>query len=465
MSMNPEFQRQLWLNWRPSLIGWSLGLSALALAVPLATGDAKNRLHFVAITAIALMWMAAAIYGSALAARSLREEAVQNTWDWQRLSALSPWQMAWGKLLGATAPAWLYVLWFALVANFLSATLDQLGLGMLSLHSMLLAVLWGLGLQAWAMVSVLLSWHTQSRAGSKRFTAPLPFLCLFLLPGPMFSRLASSFFNKDGGAVLWWGMDLGNKGVAYIFGFVILGLGLLALWRQLCTRLDVRTLPWAWPLGLCVTGFTVGGLFSSSPIAFLSWTCCFALVGTAYVALQSMDDGLRNWRQVQWCAAQGRWRDALQALPLWPVSWLLAAITCGLWLLWPQNLGIGLLDLPAAPLSAAIVTLQVLRDAAILTGFALLAGRLKSPMAAFWITMLVLNALLPLLGVALLHNINAIAVIQPVLSLIWNHGEQELGLTPWIAMGLHLLLALGWLAYIFRQRVLGYASETSAQRG
>ena len=32
---NPEFQRQLWLNWRPSQLGWSLLLTALLL-LPLA---------------------------------------------------------------------------------------------------------------------------------------------------------------------------------------------------------------------------------------------------------------------------------------------------------------------------------------------------------------------------------------------------------------------------------------------
>jgi hypothetical protein len=36
MTHNPEFQRQLWLNWRPSQLGWSLLLTALLMATPLA---------------------------------------------------------------------------------------------------------------------------------------------------------------------------------------------------------------------------------------------------------------------------------------------------------------------------------------------------------------------------------------------------------------------------------------------
>ena len=459
MMRNPEFQRQLWLNWRPSLLGWSIGLVAVALAVPLAAAAKHERMQFVGVTAMVLMWVAAVVYGSVLASRSLSEEASQNTWDWQRLSALTPWQMAWGKLLGATTPAWLYVLWFAMVVNFLSATFAQLGLGMLGLHSMLLALIWGLAMQSWAMGSVLLGWSTQDRSNRRR-TVYLPFLLVFLLPGPLLSRLAKALFNTNEMPALWWGMDVGSKGIAYLMGLVALGLGLLALWRLLCTRLDMRTLPWAWPVGLAVAGFAVSGVFCADLSAALAWTSCFALAGTIYMALQSMDEGLRSWRQVQWSVSQGRWRQALQALPLWPVSWVLAAVSCGLWLLWPLPVEEEALQhLPASVGTTWMVLLQVLRDCAILTGFSLLSGRLKSPMAAFWICMLILNAILPIVGATILRDAHAIAVLQPVAGLIWGQSEISHNGLPWLSMAVHLLLALGWATHVFRQRVLGYTRE------
>src|SRR2546427_5925055 len=74
----------------------------------------EDRLHALLVAALIGMWIAAAGLGSVLAGRGLNEEAHQHTWDWQRLSALTPWQMAWGKLLGAPLPAWLYMLWCAL---------------------------------------------------------------------------------------------------------------------------------------------------------------------------------------------------------------------------------------------------------------------------------------------------------------------------------------------------------------
>ena len=76
---NPEFQRQLWLNWRPSLLAWSLGLSLLILALPFALSSAKGLPGTLSMTAIAGLYLAAIIYGSVLAGRSLAEEASQNT--------------------------------------------------------------------------------------------------------------------------------------------------------------------------------------------------------------------------------------------------------------------------------------------------------------------------------------------------------------------------------------------------
>ena len=296
-SLNPEFKRQLWLNWRPSLLAWSLGLSLLVLALPIALSSPNGLPGSLSATAIAGLWIATGIYGSVLAGRSLAEEASQNTWDWQRLSALSPWQMAWGKLIGAALPAWLYALWFAIAIAGIATiwVLEQLSVP----HMIGLAVVWGLGLQTWAMNSVLMSWGQHDSPVNRRRAALLPLLLLFFIPGPFLGRVYDNIFNSNDEAVLWWGMDVGGLGIAYLAGALVLALGLLGLWRMLCARLDVRTLPWAWPLGIVVTGIFAGGTFNGGLNAFLGCTAWVALLGTVYVALQHMDQHLRAWRQVQ----------------------------------------------------------------------------------------------------------------------------------------------------------------------
>ncbi|WP_120965005.1 hypothetical protein [Comamonas sp. lk] len=462
MMRNPEFQRQLWLNWRPSLLAWSLGFTALILMLPLALSSPQNRGGALGTTALVGLWAAAALYGSVLAGRSLGEEANQNPWDWQRLSALSPWQMAWGKLLGAALPAWLYTLWFALALLFVSTT--WVPAPHVGWHTVGLAVLWGLALQSWAMNSVLMSWGQHDIPVNRRRAALLPLLLLFFLPGPFLGRLYQQLFDDSGGPVLWWGLHVGSLGMAYLFGAQVLGLGLLALWRQLCTRLDVRTLPWAWPLGLAVSGWFAGGTFNQGLSAFWASTAWLALLGTVYVALQHMDQHLRAWRQVQWSASRGRWREMFEALPLWPVSLALAFAASVLVLLTPGKAEIAMGS--ASGRFALFFCLQLLRDCLLLTGFALLVGKLKSPMTAFVIAWLIINIAAPLLAFGVAGHAGA-TLVQPVIALLYSsmdadtvrHGRDWL---PWMSLGLQTLLALGWVIYIFRDRVLGFARESRA---
>ena len=119
MNINPEFQRQLYLECSQArLIGIPLILSAVftlsyfADNHRLASGSAQAAMTLFLI--ITLLW------GARQAMDSVAEEYRDRTWDTQRLSALSPWQMVWGKWLGCTIMVWyagLICLLVYLIAN------------------------------------------------------------------------------------------------------------------------------------------------------------------------------------------------------------------------------------------------------------------------------------------------------------------------------------------------------------
>lgn len=456
---NPEFQRQIWLNWRPALLAWSLGLTLLVLALPTALASAPRLASALTTTALAGLWMASLGYGFVLAGRSLSEEARHNTWDWQRLSSLSPWQMAWGKLLGAALPAWLYALWFALALAVIALVWPTPSLQLT--HAVGLAVLWGLALQTWSMNLVLIGWGQKERLVHSKRKAMLPLLLLGLLGLPVLSHLYQRLEPANARSEYWWGLSLGNLSYLYLLGALVLGLGLLALWRQLCTQLDVRTLPWAWPLGLALAGFFAAGSANAGLGGFLATTAWLAMLGTAVVAVLHMEQHLRAWRQVQWSLSRQRWRSALEALPLWPISLLLALI-CSLPLL-------GLPDGPASErmgFFSACLSLQLLRDCLLLTGFALLSGSLRSPLAAFVIAWLILNIALPLLAYGVAGTDGAI-LLQPAIAL-WLTSQEPVSRTGliaavyWGSLVVQIALALAWVAYVFRDRVLGFAQDNPA---
>ena len=105
MTLNPEFQRNLWLELTPHRrVAMPVILGAVFLLVYLSSahqfGDST------ATVAAMLYFILAIVWGTRLAADSVSGEIRDHTWDLQRMSSLQPWSLSWGKLFGSTAFAW-----------------------------------------------------------------------------------------------------------------------------------------------------------------------------------------------------------------------------------------------------------------------------------------------------------------------------------------------------------------------
>jgi len=102
--MNPEFQRNLWLELTPRrmiLMAVVLGLCFFAAAV---TTD--GAVSGPGETARWLYYLIVVVWGSRNAALSVVGEIRERTWDGQRLSSLGAGTMVWGKLFGSTLYNW-----------------------------------------------------------------------------------------------------------------------------------------------------------------------------------------------------------------------------------------------------------------------------------------------------------------------------------------------------------------------
>ncbi|MBQ0130690.1 MAG: hypothetical protein KBT18_00520, partial [Comamonas sp.] len=206
----------------------------------------------------------------------------------------------------------------------------------------------------------------------------------------------------------------------------------------------------AWPLGLTALALVTAGLLPPSLTSALSWLSCTALLGTAYIALHSVHTARKQWLHVHWHTTRRQWVGALQALPLWPVSWVLGMVTAGLWSLSTS--------VPDASLPfqvgwlLVLIGFQLLRDALLLTGCALLEGRLKSPMTAFTLAWLVINVLLPLLAWGMAGSVVAQG-LQPLAGYALLHNSH----TPvWIffaCMWVQVALIGAWVRWVLRRYV------------
>ena len=103
--MNPEFRRQLWLGFSTTrvVVLPLLLVACFAAAYTASNSDAARTL---AITGAVLFAVLVFGMGTFAAGASVNDEVTDRTWDQQRMSAMQPWAMTWGKLGGASAYAW-----------------------------------------------------------------------------------------------------------------------------------------------------------------------------------------------------------------------------------------------------------------------------------------------------------------------------------------------------------------------
>ena len=100
--VNAEFQRLLWLN-----LSWGMiaGVAIIYALFAFAKGEYRDwRDHLLYIGAMGLVF--SAITGFALIERSLKNDIAANAFDQLRMSSLSPWQMAYSRIIAAPTVAW-----------------------------------------------------------------------------------------------------------------------------------------------------------------------------------------------------------------------------------------------------------------------------------------------------------------------------------------------------------------------
>jgi len=440
--MNPEFKRNLWLEISPARLALMPGVLTLIalLAVAMSEHNPRDNLFIactVLFTGLTVGW------GSLLVMSSINNEVTERTWDQQRLSALTPWQMAWGKLFGSTAYAWYGALLCAVVAVLAASTLP----GFLSRCVWMLAgAIGAVALHAWLMASRL---HTLDlRTEKSSSTAGRLFgLFMALQTLPMVFMVLRSPTDEPQAFGGWWSLGLPLPVQSLVLAALMLALGLLALWRSMGKQLMVRSTPWAWALGVLAVGWMLAGFMPEDardanlmvPLAGV------ALLAT-YAALFTESNNRLVWQAVLFHHAHSPRRRMLQALPLWPVSWAMAA----LFVLLYGVLGINP-DQHLASLGSVmwLALLHCLRDCGIYHFFAL-RNTTRKPAGMTLLTLFVLGVVLP--GLVAGSAPELATWFEPLFGLQQLvKGGASLGLAPWLAMAVQLavvavLVAWRWAA-------------------
>lgn len=381
--MNPEFRRQLWLQFSPNRLALMPALllacfAAVALSADQARGSALAMAG--ATLFVVLVWG----MGTLAAGASVIDEITERTWDQQRLSAMQPWAMTWGKLAGASAYGWYggaMCLLVAVPSAVLGEYRAQLGLKVLG------AVLVGIFLPA-MLIAVNLQLVKLGGRVVRRGGVWALLVVVWSAIGPLMTTMG-------GPDVTWWNHTFGSMGftVASVACFTVCAL--VAAWRSMAEVLCVRQLPWGWPAlaliaTLYATGFATG--HHAQFFGLFGMASCMALT---YAALLTEPQTRPLWQRVVTRLVNQQWRAALQQLPLWPGT-LALALPCAAWVMLTMDTQAITHDdwIKQLQWHPLCIVLLAVRDCALALYFAF-APNSKRPLMAFLVAMLVLWGLLP----------------------------------------------------------------------
>lgn len=440
--MNPEFKRNLWLEISPARLALMPGVLTLIalLAVAMSEHNPRDNLFIactVLFTGLTVGW------GSLLVMSSINNEVTERTWDQQRLSALTPWQMAWGKLFGSTAYAWYGALLCAVVAVLAASTLP----GFLSRCVWMLAgAIGAVALHAWMMASRL---HTLDlRTEKSSSTAGRLFgLFMALQTLPMVFMVLRSPTDEPQASGGWWSLGLPLPVQSLVLAALMLALGLLALWRSMGKQLMVRSTPWAWALGVLLLGWMLAGFMpEDARDAHLMVPLAGVALLATYAALFTESNNRLVWQAVLFHHAHSPRRRMLQALPLWPVSWAMAALFVLLYGVWSINPDQHMASqFPAASSVMWLALLHCLRDCGIYHFFAL-RNTTRKPAGMTLLSLFVLGVVLP--GLVAGSAPELATWFEPLFGLQQLvKGGASLGLAPWLAMAVQLAVVAALVAW------------------
>ena len=337
---NPELMRNLWIEFR-GIKGLILPPLALIILFLVVAVPASKPLEVLMIASVSVITLAALI-GVGQAFKSVADEVKERTWDFQRMSALSPWQMVWGKLFGATSYTWYVIILVVPVLALSLSLLDPFMPTAVTIANGLAAILLFESI-FFVLALDLVERKKLEGSGGVPFAIIVLAGC-FLVPytvGVLFVLLEGS--AGVGPPLLWYGTEY----TALWFGLgsclIFIAWTFCGAYRLMRAELQYVCLPWAWPLfqiflAAYLCGFpqpmevkpNVHYAFGTrfDPVGTRLWLAYGLFMALLYLTLLSDPPRIVALKRVSEHWQAKKWQSMARSIPRWCSSYgLLAVVT------------------------------------------------------------------------------------------------------------------------------------------
>lgn len=442
--MNPEFRRNLWLELTPARVG----VSVLAVVSLLALAGVRDAgFKALSTTSEVLFAIVVFLWGGRLASDAVLEEISDRTWDNQRMSALGPWAMTWGKLFGAPICAWVA----ALPALAVMAWSD-------GVQRAAIYVLLGVLCHAIALALSLQSIRKGRQHGRVK-TLFFQFIgLLVVLPFAYALIWFDDWIARE--TIYWFSLRTGLQTFALVSALLFSAWAVLAVYRQMRLELQKPTAPTAWLAFLIFilayqTGLVYGGSYTvdslvrefsdfklrdSTPFNISLVLAGISMNVMTYIAIFTEPKSMIGLRQMGDALRRGDWRQLWLHTPRWWLTLTLAFVTTLLIVIFVELPGTAQAADTDIQRLAVTIFLFLLRNVAIVLLCNFMARTGRGDMAAI-VILIVLTMVAPMIFGD--DTPVVAALFRPLLSAGW-----ATSVVPVLAQ---LVLVLGLLARVWMQ--------------
>lgn len=303
LHLNPEFRRQLWLQISATRLILAPVVIAIVVGLLASTEPTAKAIHGAAWIALSL---AILFWGTSVVGSSMRDEITGRTWNQQRMSRMTAWQLTSGKLFGATSYVWYVALLCALVAIFSGRTsVSASDANNPAIEYVFLLAL-GLFAHSTALVAPL---AFQSGSGEPRVSVPT--IAVFALVFVAFKAAPLGLTGGSGESIRteWFGMTATPQLLAMWTALCLAAWGILGAWRAMRQALQVRQWPWALPAFLAFMGVWASGMSSAVDTSIIIRAligATLALAVAAWVLMLWEPQSLFTWQRIRthWAAGE-----------------------------------------------------------------------------------------------------------------------------------------------------------------
>ena len=313
--VNAEFQRLLWLN-----LNWGLVASVIlvfGLFIAMRTDSVRLVDYLVGLSGFGLSFAALACL--ILISRSLKRDISSNMFDQLRMSSLSPWQMAYSRLIAAPVLGWVVFAcsWLCLIAAYMiGAPKNDLTMVMLAM----------LPLSVWTLLCLFLTNSLQFKRGLQQWSGNGTQIVLLIINAAIMQphllgalsdireKFDSADFTNSFVNFMMTPSSVVEAAFSSIWPAILMSIAVNAAMAQ---RLHLRPSKHIFLLCSLLLPFTYASQMLTMPWPLTCLQLAFSYASTAALSILCQDNRPSTFQTGLQALSQGDFRRAFNHLPSW----------------------------------------------------------------------------------------------------------------------------------------------------